>query len=202
MNLTHQTLTLAAATTLTCAATLNASVATIQYELDYFDLAQSASTNQSDLPFPDGGTAPGYHFYFAYNADTPVHTRLFQAALLEVAFLADVPYDVVDCTDVSTAAFTTDVLDIPFGHDDTMLLRDSDGQIYKIGNVVENPDFTVTFSYEPISACADLNGDGVIDGLDLGVLLSQWGGRGTADLNGDGIVDGLDLGILLAAWAG
>jgi choice-of-anchor B domain-containing protein len=48
---------------------------------------------------------------------------------------------------------------------------------------------------------ADLNGDGVVDGNDLGVLLADWGTvGGPADLNGDGIVDGNDLGQLLADW--
>lgn len=46
----------------------------------------------------------------------------------------------------------------------------------------------------------DLNGDGVVDGADLGLLLGNWGGSGLGDLNGDGVVDGGDLGALLAAW--
>jgi uncharacterized membrane protein len=46
----------------------------------------------------------------------------------------------------------------------------------------------------------DLNRDRVVDGDDLGVLLSQWGLPGNADLNGDETVDGNDLGILLGAW--
>jgi len=48
---------------------------------------------------------------------------------------------------------------------------------------------------------ADLNGDGIVDGADLGLLLSAWGESGFADLNGDGVVDGADLGLLLAAWS-
>lgn len=49
--------------------------------------------------------------------------------------------------------------------------------------------------------CAgDLNGDGTVDGADLGALLGQWGGSGTGDLDGNGTVDGADLGQLLAAW--
>jgi len=60
---------------------------------------------------------------------------------------------------------------------------------------------------EPV--VGDLNGDGVVDGADLGILLSAWGPCpppgfvGVAcvgDLNGDGVVDGADLGILLANW--
>jgi hypothetical protein len=47
---------------------------------------------------------------------------------------------------------------------------------------------------------ADLNGDGVVDGNDLGMLLAAWGLRGPADLNGDGTVDGNDLGMMLGAW--
>lgn len=49
---------------------------------------------------------------------------------------------------------------------------------------------------------ADLNCDGVVNGGDLGLLLSQWDGPGTGDLNHDGIVDGADVGLLLAAWSG
>jgi len=48
---------------------------------------------------------------------------------------------------------------------------------------------------------ADLNGDGVVNGADLAILLGAWGGRGIADINGDGIVNGADLSILLGAWS-
>jgi hypothetical protein len=47
----------------------------------------------------------------------------------------------------------------------------------------------------------DLNGDGSVDGADLGLLLSNWGGSGIGDLSGDGLVDGADLGLLLSAWS-
>ena len=51
----------------------------------------------------------------------------------------------------------------------------------------------------------DLNGDGVVDGADLGDLLAAWGPCANcaacpADLNGDCVVDGADLGIQLANW--
>ncbi|MFO0872755.1 MAG: hypothetical protein U0575_02120 [Phycisphaerales bacterium] len=55
----------------------------------------------------------------------------------------------------------------------------------------------------PAACClGDLNGDGYVDGADLGLLL----GVGTlhlacaADLNHDGNVDGADLGLLLGSW--
>ena len=52
----------------------------------------------------------------------------------------------------------------------------------------------------------DLNDDGTVNGLDLGILLADWGScpeppeECPADFNDDGEVDGLDLGILLANW--
>ncbi len=47
----------------------------------------------------------------------------------------------------------------------------------------------------------DINGDGAVDGADLGLLLTAWGSdNASADLNNDGIVDGADLGLLLTAW--
>ena len=51
----------------------------------------------------------------------------------------------------------------------------------------------------------DLNGDGIVSGADVGILLVQWGpcpGECTADFNGDGVVDGADFGILLTYWFG
>ena len=44
---------------------------------------------------------------------------------------------------------------------------------------------------------SDLNGDGVVDGSDIGFLLNQFGGPGTADLNSDGVVNGADMAIVL-----
>lgn len=48
---------------------------------------------------------------------------------------------------------------------------------------------------------ADLDNNSVINGADLGVLASQWGGPGSADFNDDGIVDAADLAVLIAAWS-
>ena len=46
----------------------------------------------------------------------------------------------------------------------------------------------------------DLNADGIVNGADLGILLTNWGGSGIGDLNADGTIDGADLGILLTFW--
>lgn len=70
---------------------------------------------------------------------------------------------------------------------------------------------TVTVDPNDLASPADLNHDGLVNSLDLGILLSAWSipskfpGCGGAvpcasDLNGDGLVNTLDLGILLASW--
>jgi len=46
----------------------------------------------------------------------------------------------------------------------------------------------------------DLNGDGSVNGSDLAILLSNWGGSGSGDINGDGTVNASDLAILLGNW--
>jgi len=48
---------------------------------------------------------------------------------------------------------------------------------------------------------ADLNGDGIVDTADLGILIGAFGtADSVADLNGDGIVDTADLGNLIGAF--
>lgn len=46
---------------------------------------------------------------------------------------------------------------------------------------------------------ADLDGDAVVGGGDLAVLLAGWGGP-SPDLDGDGVVGGSDLAVLLSSW--
>jgi hypothetical protein len=54
---------------------------------------------------------------------------------------------------------------------------------------------------EPTEDCeADLNSADMVDGADLGLLLSNWGQDAEGDVNDDEVVDGADLGLLLAAW--
>lgn len=53
----------------------------------------------------------------------------------------------------------------------------------------------------PAPCPADLNGDGVVNGADLGIMLGAWGtAGGAADVDGSGTVDGADLGTLLGNW--
>jgi hypothetical protein len=58
---------------------------------------------------------------------------------------------------------------------------------------------TATIQLAP-AIVGDLNGDGSVNGADLGLLLAGWGAAGSTDLNGDGTTNGADLGLLLANW--
>ncbi len=63
---------------------------------------------------------------------------------------------------------------------------------------------TMTIEIATADPC-DINGDGVINGADLGAMLGAWGACTDpadcpADLNGDGVVSGADLGLLLGCW--
>jgi hypothetical protein len=61
----------------------------------------------------------------------------------------------------------------------------------------------ITVSPSDLGCIGDLFPDGTVNGVDLGILLAQWGPASPAtvsDLNRDGAVDGNDLGILLSAW--
>ena len=56
----------------------------------------------------------------------------------------------------------------------------------------------------PIPECnqADFNGDGIVNGYDIGSMMSAWGPCDNCpqDLSGDGIVDAQDFGLLFALW--
>jgi hypothetical protein len=50
-----------------------------------------------------------------------------------------------------------------------------------------------------IDCTADLDGNGVVDGVDLCMVLDGWGGA-TADITGDGTTDARDISKLLHSW--
>ena len=81
----------------------------------------------------------------------------------------------------------------------TILTSDEDIPGETSHELVLNLEVEVGNEDEP----ADINDDGVVNGADLGLLLSAWGPCPPpcpADINGDGVVNGADLGLLLASW--
>jgi hypothetical protein len=48
---------------------------------------------------------------------------------------------------------------------------------------------------------SDINSDGIVDAIDLSILVSRWGSSdASADINSDGVVDALDLSVLVSNW--
>jgi len=77
---------------------------------------------------------------------------------------------------------------------------DAANNTINIGNGVETLQAVVA---ESPTVFGDLNGDGIVNGIDLGLLLGAWGPCPPPcppDINEDGIVDGFDLALLLGAW--
>ena len=58
------------------------------------------------------------------------------------------------------------------------------------------------YEYQAEQPClADVNGDGIVNGLDLVAVIAAWGSPGgPEDINGDGIVNVLDLLEVIANW--
>jgi formylglycine-generating enzyme required for sulfatase activity len=73
-----------------------------------------------------------------------------------------------------------------------------------IGDVCEIAAGTLDVNHDTIpdtcQCIADLFFDNQVNGVDLGILLGQWGQMGLADLDGSGVVNGADLGMMLGAW--
>jgi len=71
-------------------------------------------------------------------------------------------------------------------------------------SVIPGDQFFLIGVGTPPNPCpADLDGDHIVSGADLGLLLGAWGVCAppcAADLDHDGIVSGADLGQLLGAW--
>jgi formylglycine-generating enzyme required for sulfatase activity len=67
----------------------------------------------------------------------------------------------------------------------------------------QGEDYNANGIPDSCECIGDLTSDGVVNGLDLGILLGEWGTTGGAtgaDIDGSGLVGGGDLGLMLSAW--
>lgn len=95
-----------------------------------------------------GSFPPEVDFRFAFNSTRPNPIVLFQERRgAEIAFLDGTPFDTVGCSVVGTLTFTENLIDVPFDFDDTVVIRTTEGNVFKIGRPVNNGNASVTFSY-------------------------------------------------------
>ncbi len=135
--------------------------------------------------------------------------------------LAGIGLEEYDRIDAADSAMLDGILNVslldgfePALGDEFTILETAAGSISGIFADVNTPvfnDLTLSIAYDASSVVlsvinfdpADLNKDGFVDGLDLGILLGNWDMNvdpEEGELSGMPPVDGLDLGILLGAW--
>lgn len=114
--------------------------------------------------------------------------------------------------DLPPGTFQTSSICVETGASHAAMGQPLEIRLYQLNGVQRNFDDVRLFKSDPDGQCdvisgnpADLNGDGTVNGSDLGLLLGAWGPCANcascpADLDGNCVVDGGDLGLLLGSW--
>ena len=138
---------------------------------------------------PEGGT-------IAHNGVARVVTAHPNSSVTrKVWYLDGVPIsgvwsDTLDLTTIDTTS--AEELSVRVW-DPTLMVRDE---------AMREELMTETITWQIQSNPADVNGDGVINGADLAIVLGFWGtDEPGADINQDGIVNGADITSILGSWS-
>lgn len=174
-------------------------------------IAQTGPATASSLPLPTGcvptGTIPGNDVWYTVGPLDRAATVLVSTCSVDtlfdtllVSYRGSCGSLVVDgCSDSGLCPPQTDAelsIDLQCGETALVRVLGRQGELGQVRVLLSVPGGPPC----PGACPADLNRSGQVDGADLGVLLSGWGGTGQADLNVDGTVDGADLGVLLSGW--
>ncbi len=65
------------------------------------------------------------------------------------------------------------------------------------------PSYLTIYTVDVVPLLGDANGDGVVNGLDISAVASQWNHSGyflVGDTNNDGVVNGLDISMVASHW--
>ena len=151
-------------------------------------LVNVATTQASQVGLIAKGVRAGVMRGWVLQAGTFVPDRADEASVSPAALLAS-----------ATAGQETTYTLVPAGMARRLGI-DRDGDTHLDRDELDAGSDPADAGSVPGDCPADLSGDGIVDGADLGLMLSAWGLPGASDLTGDGITDGADLGTLLAAW--
>lgn len=87
------------------------------------------------------------------------------------------------------------------GIDEALQIDPSNPNAFPVTITVNGGPFAGSVEPTFVATPGDLDIDGTVDGVDLGIMLAAWGSPSSeADLDGDGVVSAADLGLLLANW--
>ncbi len=163
---------------------------------DHWKIVATAGMKVSLVLIPQGSTYTTGPQTSACNTGTSINSRNIQDLQIQVlsstgaVLLTQNAYGLGQAESLSNHEFTTA---------GTYYLRV--GPATTTVNDIQIYSATITITPAPAGDPSDLNGDGVVNAADLGVLLAAWGSNSAAaDVNDDGIVDGNDLGTLLSSW--
>jgi hypothetical protein len=97
---------------------------------------------------------------------------------------------------------TLDLSTIDLGPAQELTLRIWDPTPMVRDEAMRDALMTETYTWQIQGNPADINGDGVINGADLSIVLGFWGSAAPGpDINNDGIVDGADIALVLGSWS-
>lgn len=132
--------------------------------------------------------------FFSTGMATIGHSNVFATQYAEYRMKVALPNGEYTLVDYSHK-YHSRPLDICVGQDEVIVY---------MGESILGPDhysYVWDFRVYVDAKDGDINDDGVIDGQDLAILLSNWGTENEqSDLNGDNVVNSDDLTILLANW--
>lgn len=95
-------------------------------------------------------TPAGADMQLAYNTDRTPHVVVFPVSEgVELAFVASVGFDGISSSDVSSLAFSTEPIDLPFSANDCVVIRTDQGTVFKLGNATES-GMSIAFNYESL----------------------------------------------------
>jgi hypothetical protein len=173
-------------------------------------VSDGAWTNNSASQLSAGQGAGGYSIPLGTNGQ-PTSLPWINLDQIQIAFNADVNVQQTSLTltGVNVANYTV----VNFSYDSTIhtatwtlsrsintdtlhldLKSAGSGTAFSLAG----EDFNFAFNVLP----GDANQDGIVNGLDIGVVANNWlHSQGTtSDLNGDGLVNGLDINVIAVHW--
>lgn len=163
-------------------------------DLDLWKIVATSGTKVSLTVIPQGGTYTAGPQTSACNTGTSVTASSIHNLKIDVLNSAGT---VVLTQDLNGLGQAEAISNYEFSIAGTYYLR-----VSPVTTTNDLQLYSASLTITPVPAIpADLNGDGVVNAADLGVMLAAWGSSlASADINDDGIVDGNDLGLLLSSW--